>query len=1118
MLEQCGGAEAGTSSLVREAPLPPVKRKWKSQWHGTINIRTGPSGTDSKTGNHIHNGEVVEELERSGDWIRHSRGWSTTQSMNSNEVLMIDVTPPEPAAPEDEEMPFQVFLGMRGLSKGKVTVLGTDPVCALQASIHTLRQHACVLPLFRPSIDMRNGDQDQQQSNALSRNGLLSWSSDGVMCNNGLVDVAPTGLEYLLEHDVHTKLKSVDSSTRIEALKLISQLPSEALGKMALQGLKDWHKGELQTSNGLLVMNAADHCQPTTIEHTWTDAGPLGLQLIQRGDTKSSPGGVKVEDAAPFVPALLKGLVMESVAGEDVSNSSYDEVMAKLGAATRPLTVGFARSVEVLLVGSDDEDFHVRLRSAQLLRLLPTTVIISLCNQLQGCGFISKLLSDPEASVRAATARALAIHVEPLSWMTLTNGGIQIDEILGSYTPSNDADDIVTISKDNDGLIIITKKNGGTSSSQMSAAEFTANRKLHYLPYDITGDFKNNTITWSNGIIYSKVVQSNRGLQPCVTMIFNQLIRINQNESNSQVREAIVRTLSQMDLALLSASIPELTAEPIYQELVAMSEQPQNANFPGKLKEERENATLQKMQELTFGDDCTMGVLTENFNLRQYQPSVPLVAAELRNSISLIIGCDARISVLDADDTEVASASMQQPGQLLVPLSAAHMDQQAWAELKSELNVSEELTASGARSFALNMHLLSESKQLQPDQMRIRIHHSEETHLDDATSKVKPGQTVVVYTPSDSSDGMKVCSTLSVEQFMLDGAAELPVVLRTSLYKGDVKAAVYNAHCCDAMLLQLQSGLCLFVGVDRKTPTGSTSTTSYDAILRFKPVAERIKQTALADALASGLPAMRAKYAWRLFSAYDTDLNGFIDLKEFSSLLHAYDNRIEEAGVRQAFASQAPNGQMSFCLFCSWVASTFIKMDDVRFHQGIGELLKAANLNPEESVHRLKLRVRAKALSKTGHEILAIKCKEQYSEFTDLALEGWSSSQDLLLIQVLNDSLTRNDVSLSSTVQLNQLLPNAEELALMIKLEAKQSDEDRTLKRMVARLAVLRRLNDMINGAVMPAVELGDLQATMPGAHRLPSLTSSCHSRSKSVLSNVSYTASSDAAVSHNAI
>jgi len=120
-------------------------------------------------------------------------------------------------------------------------------------------------------------------------------------------------------------------------------------------------------------------------------------------------------------------------------------------------------------------------------------------------GELYGLVMVQEAAAAEDAAAAEEAPVPATSSVPQVMQAVLIDEILGSYTTSAAADDIVTISKDNDGLVTITKKNGGSSSNRMSAAEFTANRKLHYLPYNITGDFKNNTITWSNGTTYSKM-------------------------------------------------------------------------------------------------------------------------------------------------------------------------------------------------------------------------------------------------------------------------------------------------------------------------------------------------------------------------------------------------------------------------------------------------------------------------------------------------------------------------------------------------------------------------------------------------------------------------------------
>ena len=67
------------------------------------------------------------------------------------------------------------------------------------------------------------------------------------------------------------------------------------------------------------------------------------MVLKQRGAGRSDPDGVVVKDVTnPEVPAHLVGLVLESVAGEDVSKCSYDTVMQKVKAAGRPLKMTFS--------------------------------------------------------------------------------------------------------------------------------------------------------------------------------------------------------------------------------------------------------------------------------------------------------------------------------------------------------------------------------------------------------------------------------------------------------------------------------------------------------------------------------------------------------------------------------------------------------------------------------------------------------------------------------------------------------------------------------------------------------------------------------------------------------
>jgi hypothetical protein len=83
-----------------------------------------------------------------------------------------------------------------------------------------------------------------------------------------------------------------------------------------------------------------------SLQHTWTEANsPLGLKLTQLGTHEDATEGVYVEDAAPFLPEGIKGLVLERIADQKVSNLAYDNVLEILKAASRPVTLEFTKPV-----------------------------------------------------------------------------------------------------------------------------------------------------------------------------------------------------------------------------------------------------------------------------------------------------------------------------------------------------------------------------------------------------------------------------------------------------------------------------------------------------------------------------------------------------------------------------------------------------------------------------------------------------------------------------------------------------------------------------------------------------------------------------------------------------
>merc|ERR1712166_978008 len=77
-------------------------------------------------------------------------------------------------------------------------------------------------------------------------------------------------------------------------------------------------------------------------EHTLSEAGPMGLKLLQKGQHKTDKYGVKVSGVTrEGVPQHLVGLNLQALNGEAVDNITHAEVMAKLKAAGRPLTLRF---------------------------------------------------------------------------------------------------------------------------------------------------------------------------------------------------------------------------------------------------------------------------------------------------------------------------------------------------------------------------------------------------------------------------------------------------------------------------------------------------------------------------------------------------------------------------------------------------------------------------------------------------------------------------------------------------------------------------------------------------------------------------------------------------------
>ena len=64
------------------------------------------------------------------------------------------------------------------------------------------------------------------------------------------------------------------------------------------------------------------------------------------------------------------------------------------------------------------------------------------------------------------------------------------------------------------------------------------------------------------------------------------------------------------------------------------------------------------------------------------------------------------------------------------------------------------------------------------------------------------------------------------------------------------------------------------------------------------------------------LPVQRRKVAQELFTAYDSDKSGFIDVKEFTKLCKKYDPAMDEGAVKQTFKLvNAVDGKLDIVAF-----------------------------------------------------------------------------------------------------------------------------------------------------------------------------------------------------------
>ena len=163
------------------------------------------------------------------------------------------------------------------------------------------------------------------------------------------------------------------------------------------------------------------------VDQMMKDAGidenePTGYAKANEMAVATHDTGVYVKNLNPdHVPPKLQGMLVDSVAGEDVKYESLESIEGRL-TSDRPLTISFSSPSSVLLVGSTDLDPAVRVQAARLLGLLPVQVIVSMINRFRGSGFINHLLQDADPAVRLAAVQALSVHTPALKWWTAPTG------------------------------------------------------------------------------------------------------------------------------------------------------------------------------------------------------------------------------------------------------------------------------------------------------------------------------------------------------------------------------------------------------------------------------------------------------------------------------------------------------------------------------------------------------------------------------------------------------------------------------------------------------------------------------------------------------------------------
>jgi len=94
------------------------------------------------------------------------------------------------------------------------------------------------------------------------------------------------------------------------------------------------------------------------VEHTWQCTGPLGFILKAIDANPEAPGGAVISEITQpsMLPKRIQaGLVLKTVAGEEVEGISFNDTIAKIRGAGRPVTMSFVPKILQIIEVDEDE-------------------------------------------------------------------------------------------------------------------------------------------------------------------------------------------------------------------------------------------------------------------------------------------------------------------------------------------------------------------------------------------------------------------------------------------------------------------------------------------------------------------------------------------------------------------------------------------------------------------------------------------------------------------------------------------------------------------------------------------------------------------------------------------